>query len=391
MRVIHVTPYFAPAFRYGGPPRSILGLCQALTKAGVDVEVFTTTANGDEPLPPAPEGTEYDGVRVRYFPLSWPKRYWRASGLRAALDRALPQADLVHVHGLWNMTGSTAVARARAAGRPYAISPRGMLQPAAMKRNAALKTAAYWASERAHLRGAAFLHATSLVEREQLEAYGPPVVTIANGVSPATVSQDAVDGLRRRIGIDAGDEVVLCLGRLHPIKRLDLLAAAFATVRRSRPRARLIIAGPDEGGYRARVEPLFAPVAGATHWLGAVDAGTVGELFAASRMLVQCSDSESFGLSVAEALACGLPVVVTDRTPWSQVSELQLGYAVAHEAEAIARGILAILERPGDGCAMGARGKAWARETFGWDAIGRSMRDAYHSVIEPARRPEARA
>ena len=90
MRVLHVTPYFAPAFRYGGPPRSILGLCRALGDAGVDVEVFTTTANGDEPLAPAPEGIVHEGVRVRYFPLAWPKRYWRASGLGAALGRARP-------------------------------------------------------------------------------------------------------------------------------------------------------------------------------------------------------------------------------------------------------------------------------------------------------------
>ena len=169
-----MTPYFAPAFRYGGPPRSILGLCRALMEAGVEIEVFTTTANGPEPLAAAPEGTEYDGVRVRYFPLAWPRRYWRASGLAAAIERALPSADLVHVHGLWNMTGSAAVARARSAGRPYVVSPRGMLQPAAMRRNHAMKAAAYWAYERAHLRGAALLHATSPIEHSQLAQYGTP-------------------------------------------------------------------------------------------------------------------------------------------------------------------------------------------------------------------------
>jgi glycosyltransferase involved in cell wall biosynthesis len=113
------------------------------------------------------------------------------------------------------------------------------------------------------------------------------VVTIANGVTPRAVSLPALERLRERAQIDAGDEVVLSLGRLHPIKRLDLLAAAFAIVHSARPRARLVIAGPDEDGYRARVEPLFAPVAGATRWLGAVDAETSGALFAASRTLVQ--------------------------------------------------------------------------------------------------------
>ncbi len=99
---------------------------------------------------------------------------------------------------------------------------------------------------------------------------------------------------------------------------------------------------------------------------------------------MQCSDSESFGMSVAEALAAGLPVVVTNETPWPQMAALELGYSVAQEPAAIARGILEILEHPADGCAMGARGRAWARETFGWDAIGRSMRDAYQGVLDQA-------
>jgi len=184
MRVLHVTPYFAPAFRYGGPPRSILGLCRSLGDAGVDVEVFTTTANGQEPLPAAPAGTSYDGVRVRYFPLAWPKRYWRAAGLRSALEESTAAADLVHVHGLWNMTGWAGAACARAAGVPYVVSPRGMLQPAARERHRTMKSLAYWGVERANLRSAAFLHATSSLEARELAAYGPPVVAIANGVAP---------------------------------------------------------------------------------------------------------------------------------------------------------------------------------------------------------------
>ena len=385
MRVLHVTPYFAPAFRYGGPPRSILGLCRALVDAGVDVEVFTTTANGNEPLTPAPDGTSYEGVRVRYFPLAWPRRYWRARDLASALGRELPSADLVHVHGLWNLTNASAVRRARAAGCPYVISPRGMLQPAAMRRRRALKAVAFWTVERAHLHGAAMLHATSSAEARRIAGYGPPVETIANGVTPAPVSVDDVDRLRSIARLAPDDDVVMCLGRLHPIKRLDLLAAAFAIVSRERPRARLVIAGPDEDGYRRRIEPLFAPVAGSTRWLGPVDAGTAWALCAASRALVQCSDSESFGMSVAEALAAGLPVVVTEGTPWSHVSDLGIGYSVPPEPQAIARALLRILEHPADGCAMGARARLWARDTFSWEAIGRSMVGAYQRVLE--RRP----
>src|SRR5262245_34384912 len=128
LRVLHVSAYFAPAFRYGGPPRTILGLCQALGRAGADVDVFTTTANGAEPLPAAPDGTVYEGVRARYFPLDWRGIGWHAAGLAAALQREARRADLVHVHGLWNFTAWAGINAAEAAGIPYAISPRGMLQ-----------------------------------------------------------------------------------------------------------------------------------------------------------------------------------------------------------------------------------------------------------------------
>jgi len=384
LRVLHVTPYFAPAYRYGGPPRSILGLCRALVAAGVDVDVFTTTANGDAPLAPAPGGVDVEGVRARYFPLAWPQRYWRAAGLRAALRDAAANADLIHVHGLWNMTSWAGSAIARAAGKPYVVSPRGMLQPEALQRHREMKSLAYWAIERANLRGAAMLHATSVLESRELTPYGPPVVLIPNGVATRQPSAPAVDHLRKRADLQPGDEVITFLGRLHPIKRLDLLAEAFAIVHNMRPRARLVIAGPDEGGYRQRVEALFAPVSAATRWLGAVNDEEIAALLHVSDVLVQCSDSESFGMSVAEALAASVPVVVTKRSGWAEIDAVGCGYSVAHEPVAIADGLLRVLDAE-DRTSLRSRASAWARRTFAWDVVADAMLDGYAKAID--RRP----
>jgi glycosyltransferase involved in cell wall biosynthesis len=380
VRVLHVTPYFAPAFRYGGPPRSILGLCRGLIDAGVDVEVFTTNANGDEPLPAAPGGVMYEDVPVRYFPLAWPQRYWRANGLRAALRTAADTADLIHIHGLWNMTSWAGVASARAARKPYVISPRGMLRPEARRRHREMKSLAYWGIERANLEAAALLHATSDLEKCDLTPYGPPVTVIPNGITPSHATQDAIDRLRARAGIDESNAVVTFLGRLHPIKRLDLLAEAFAIVHRANPSARLVIAGPDEGGYRDRVEQLFAPVSTSTRWLGAVDSDDIAALFASSHVLVQCSDSESFGMSVAEALAAGVPVVVTTSSGWSIVETVGCGYSVPQQATAIADGVLRVLH-DGEAQVLRRRARDWARHTFAWDAVARAMRDAYQQAV----------
>jgi len=380
LRVIHVSAYFAPAFRYGGPPRSILGLCQALLRAGADVEVFTTTANGDAPLPAAPAGVSYEGVRVRYFPISQPSIGWRADGLAAAVNTAAGMADVVHVHGLWNFTAWAGARAARAAGVPYVVSPRGMLQPEAMAHHRALKAIAFPAVELRSLRRAALLHATSDAEARAVSAYGTRVALIPNGVDAVRVSADCVAQWRRRFDVAPHADVVTILGRLHPIKRLDLVADAFTRVRRSGRAATLVVAGPDEAGHRRRIEPLFRDVAADVRWTGAIDGDDKWALLQTSRALVQCSDSESFGLSVAEALAAGVPVVVTERGAWGQIASLGGGFVVSHDAESIAHGLERLLDDPTAARAMGERGRAWAARTLGWDAAGRAMLGAYESI-----------
>jgi glycosyltransferase involved in cell wall biosynthesis len=381
LRVLHVSAYFAPAFRYGGPPRSILGLCQALGRAGADIDVFTTTANGGHPLPAAPDGTAYEGVHVRYFPLASPGIGWRAAGLAKAIADEARRADLIHVHGLWNFTAWAGMRAAQAAGIPYVISPRGMLQPDAMAHHRALKTVAYRAVERGHLERAALLHATSDAEARTLAGVGPRVALVANGVEATAATADEIARIRQRFDLPRDADVVTFLGRLHPIKRLDLLADAFSRLRRAGRAACLVIAGPDEDGHCRRIKPLFRDVAADVRWVGALDGADKWALLGASRVLVQCSDSESFGLSVAEALASGVPVVVTERGAWGQLVDVGAGRVVAHDAQAIARALDELLGDPVGARAMGERGRVWAARTFGWDAIGRAMLHEYESIV----------
>src|SRR5262245_64023662 len=184
-RVLHVTPYFAPAFRYGGPPRSVLGLCRALERAGFEIEVLTTTADGSADLPASPpEGDRYEGVAVRYLPRGFPRRLFGARGLGTALDAALARADLVHIHGLWTIPGWTAAGHARRAGVPVVVSPRGMLDPGSVAQRGWRKRVAYALVERRNLHRAALLHATSETEARTLRARVPgvPVTVIPNGV-----------------------------------------------------------------------------------------------------------------------------------------------------------------------------------------------------------------
>ena len=390
MRVLHITAYFAPAFAYGGLPRSVLGLVSALQRAGVEVEVFTTTANFDDELPASrPGGDCYEGVAVRYFPRAFPRRLFGARGLEAALESRAGSDDVVHTHGLWNYPAWTMARYARRRRIPYVLSPHGMLDAGAMAHHALRKRLAFRLLERRNLTGAALLHAASSLEARSLErwARGIPLAIVPNGVELRPEPPPAREGFRRSLGLPPDTPLIVFLGRVHPIKRLDLLAAAFDRIRAVRPGAHLLIAGPDEDGHRSRLEPHFAGAGPAVRFMGELGEFAKWTLLANADVLVMCSQSESFGRSVVEALAAGLPVVVTRTCPWQQVETAGCGFWVAHTAEAIADATLEVLRDPASARRMGERGRALARSTYSWDAIARTMARHYETVVSAWPRP----
>ena len=385
MRVLHVSPYFAPAHQYGGPPASVLGLCKGLQRAGVDVEVVTTTANGRTPLPPsAAGGGEYEGVPVRYVAAAFPRRFFGAR-LRQPLTAALAGADVCHIHGVWNVPEWWASRLSRAGGVPYIISPRGMLQPQAMQHGRWRKVMAYSLLERRNLAGAALLHATSEQEADALRdlRLGVRIAVMPNGVD-LDVAQRTARGYRTRLGIPPGDFVILFLGRMHRIKRLDLLASAFADVRVTHPSAHLVLAGPDEQGLVADLRQRLSAHAGHLHVLDAVSGDDKWALLKDADVMVQCSDSESFGLAVVESLAAGVPVIATRTTPWREIEARGCGLWVEQSGPGIAAAIRALMDDPDRRARMGERASAFAREQYGWDAIAPAMARLYSSVTGDA-------
>ena len=381
MRVLHVSPYFAPAFVYGGPPRSILGLCKGLQHAGVAVEVYTTTANGEEEMPASPpSGDCYDGVPVRYFARTAPRRFWNASGLREALAAAAGRFDLIHIHGLWHRPSTLGARAAARADIPYFVSPRGMLEPAALAIHKWRKRALFEAVERRTLSRAALLHATSATEAATVERLqlGVDVLVVPNGIDlPSTPAGDP-HRLRRRLRLPDSARVVLFIGRVHPIKRLDLLGEAVAQL--AMPNVHLVIAGPDEG-CRPALEVLFARLGVRAHWLGRVEQAERADAFAAADVLALCSDSESFGMTVVEAMAYGIPVVVTRTCPGSQVAEVGAGRWVPQTAAAVASAIGEILNDRQLAASMAAAGRRLVEDRYTWRAIGSAMAQHYRSSL----------
>jgi glycosyltransferase involved in cell wall biosynthesis len=172
MRILHVIPTYVPAYRYGGPVRSVHGLAEAQAAAGDEVAVFTTDVDGPGRLEvPLAVPVAVGRHVARYFPVASPRRLMRSPAMRPALARELPGRDLVHLHSVFLWPTLAAARAALRAGIPYVVSPRGMLDPELVRRRGALRKRLWIALfERRTLAGAARIVATSAQEAELLAA-----------------------------------------------------------------------------------------------------------------------------------------------------------------------------------------------------------------------------
>jgi glycosyltransferase involved in cell wall biosynthesis len=315
LRLLHVVPSYLPGHRYGGPIASVHGLARALVGRGHRVEVWTTDQDDGERLPVG-EGEIrcLDGVQVRYFKVQGPARLRYAPGLRRALEREIQGFDWLHAHGLFQFPSHWALSAARRVGLPAALSPRGMLQQEVLSERGRWRKAAWlrWL-ERGNLAGLSGLHLTSEVERVTLPFLGhvwPTPWMIPNGIETTQEEAPGLDeldsGLLARL--QSGEPLLLFLGRLSWKKGLDRLAEFLPHW----PRGHLLVAGPDDG-YRAQFEQQLrrAGLADRVTLLGPVRGRAKAALLAHADLLVLPSRSENFANVVVEALARGLPALVT--------------------------------------------------------------------------------
>lgn len=322
MRVLHVIASLPPEGPHGGLQRALLSLGRGLAHHGVEAEVVTTGRAGTGRV-------MVEGVGVRYFPALPYLPYFTSPAMAAYLRCAVERFDLVHVVGMFTFASTIAPALARSRGIPCVISPSGMMGAAAMEHRRWKKVAHLALVDRRNLARASLLHATSHEEARDLRAALPKARV---GVVPnAVVEPPAVGGGR-------AEERVVFLGRIHPIKGLDVLVEAMSHLTATRPRVELIVAGPDVMGHwpavaaqieRSRPRPTV-------RYVGPLGGSAKAELLASASVLALTSRAESFGLVVPEALSHGTPVVVTRGCPWRDVEVEGVGRWVAPEPKCVA-------------------------------------------------------
>jgi len=384
MRLLHVVPSYLPAVRYGGPVHAVHGLCRALARAGHEVDVFTTTADGAGELAvPGARCVARDGVGVHYFPRRAPRRWFHSPALAAALARQVAGYDLVHVHALFLHPVGAAASAARRAGVPYLVSPRGMLVAELFaRRSPLLKRGWLELVGRRLLEGAAAVHVTSSREADDVARFGlhlRRVLTVANGIEAVHASRLARD-----------PSLLLFLGRLSWKKGLDRLLHALALL----PGRTLVVAGNDEEGLTPSLHALARRlrIDDRVRFLGAVDGARKHELYARAGVFVLASDSENFANAALEAMAAGCPVVLTAAVGLADaVREARCGAVCGTAPGDIAAALARLLDDPPAAARMGRAGRELVRERFLWPQLARQMEQGYRELLAVHHGPGAAA
>ncbi len=346
---------------YGGPAFSVSRLASALSEAGAEVALWAADGSAtSSPLTRPSTGLSFhDG------------------SLRRLVETFRP--DVLHDNGLWLAHNHRVARMGRAFGLPRVVSTRGMLEPWARSHRRWKKWAAWRLYQKRDLDSAAALHATSSAEADNLKRLGlrPPVAAISNGMDLPERASSAGPG--------GGARTALFLGRIHPVKGLPVLMEAWGRVR---PQGwRLVVAGPDQGGHRKEVEAAVraAGIGETVSFVGAVMDGAKAALLEGADLLILPSHTESFGMAVAEALAHGVPALVSTAAPWPMLERLGCGWLATPTAAGLADALSRAVDTEPEALRrMGEAGRALIAAEFGWPRVASQFLALYGSVVGKA-------
>lgn len=386
IRILHVIASLAE--RTGGPAKAAREMAGAVARRGHSVAIYTTDREA-EPREGLIAGLTFadGGVEIRVFAQGAPQALATSWPLAAALDQAVAAADVVHIHSLYLFPVWAAARACRRHAKPYLLRPHGTLDPFIRRRHRLAKRILGLLFQDRVIREAGALHWTA-AEEATLAApatHGARGVVIPNGLDlSAYATLPEPGGLRRRLPETGDRRIVLFLSRLNFKKGLDLLIPAFARVAAAHDDLHLVVAGPDDGMEQAaRGWAAAHGVAGRVSFPGLLSGTAKLEAFRDAACFVLPSYSENFGIAVVEAMACGVPVLISDRVNiWREIAAAEAGRVVPPEIDAVAAGLGALLADPEAAAAMGARARGFVARHYDWTEIAVRLEAVYRALAE---------
>ena len=323
------------------------------------------------------------GCGIEFLEVGSESRTRRAHAVREVIDRLNP--EIIHIHCVWESIVRHAALHARKRRIPYVLSSHGMLHPYALAQKR-LKKWVYLQVFSSILAGASELYSINKEESDYVSRrFRRPSSVLANGIVVIDYERADSKVFLAKYPALAGRGFVLFVGRLHPIKGIDLLTRSFAHARKRGMKLDLVIVGPDYGA-RATVEALTRElgIEQSVHFTG----GLFGEeklgAFAACTIFAHRPRFEGFGITVVEGLASAKPVVTTKECKLDGAVEAGALLQVADTDEGFGDALHEIATSADSGRTLGVRGQSWVRSMFDWESVTRRVDASYREVIARA-------
>ena len=378
-KVLHVIPSLDPLA--GGPVSAVEGMTTALAQAGAAVEVLTTFRGGEDTA--IIDRLKERGIRVtRIGPVRTPIGHHPQ--LKAATQEAISRNDLVHIHALWENVQHYSARAAQQLNKPYIITTHGMLDPWSLRQSPIRKKIYLAWRLRHNLDHATALHFTADAERASVQL----PIKAATMVEPLGLDLSDFDPLpapgkfRQQWAIPDTTKLLTFLGRIHPGKGVEYLVPALAKIKDTN--AKLAIVGPDSENYQqtimSQVESLgikdrvifTGPLSGQEKLGALLDA----DIFCLP------SDHENFGIVVIEALACAVPVLISDQVKiYREIEQAQVGQICQTNVESVVSNLDTMLQADLPETYPPKKLRSFVHDHYDWSVIANKVLAHYQRLL----------
>jgi glycosyltransferase involved in cell wall biosynthesis len=406
-----VIPAYWPTFHHGGPIFSVHNLNKTLAKKGINVSVYTSNLGLVDKVPTNQE-INIDGVEVIYFGFTKLLDFIATPGwqfslqMSEALKNNLKAFDLIYIINIWSYPATIAAYYSRLYKKPYILVPSGMLYPDTFYKKRWKKWLYYHLVVKKDLRGASAIHYTAEDEAEKTHSFlglKNRTIIVPNGIDFSEFS-NLVDREKLKMYYPylKDKKIILFLGRIHWIKGLDILIKAYARLVKDRDDVHLLVVGNDEGGYIKKVKRWIREYGmdyvdynstdkdytedTKVTFTGMLTGKEKIEIYKGSDIFVLPSYSENFGMVVVEAMACGLPVVISDRVGIAKkIEQNNAGIIIDTNTEDLYRGIKLLLDNSALKKEIAVNGRKLAQDYYDIDKVADKMIKAYHEILSSRR------
>lgn len=374
MKILHILS--GMGVKDGGTSSCSCALLKGLRSENIDAEVLCY-----EPIDGDKLVSDDVFINTVFFPNR--NRFLYSKNFKKAL-LAMQNTSLYHINGLWEYPSIITTIVAKKKGKPYIISPHGMLYPQALKRNEWLKRTFYHFFLKKDLQNAAVIHATCIEEMLHLRNMGikTPIAIIPNAIE--------LNGLLEKPIVFKSKIKFGYLGRVHPRKKIETLLYVWARLGTKVQDAELVIIGSGDDAYekflqqetqRLKLENVI--------FTGFLTGAAKEEVLEGLSYLAVPSDFENFGMIVVEALALGIPVIASKGTPWQELESHNCGWWIANDTETFYEFFEKALQLPeAERMVMGENGRKLILEKYDSQIVAKKMVQLYQWVLHKGKLPD---